>query len=206
MYGEFQPWGGDLVEGRPCVGGAVRPESLFVGSLNSQGQLTAAPQVVVSGLTYSSFDSRVARIDEQKALIAWSDTRDRVGRDIYAQIITNSGNPLLTQQGRKISNGIENIQYPPQVASDGQGGGYVAWISDSIGSYNFLRVRHFTASGELLAYTAQLLAPNGFQGEIYMVADTFGGVFVAYSEYNSDFSARIKNLFGKVAKIKTIET
>ncbi len=178
-----------IVSGRSIA----QPESLFVAELNSGGQISGNAEFLSGGWTYDSYDQRIAKIDEQKLAVIWSDSRSSLERDVYFQLVDGNGTALLEPNGRQLSSGENlSIYLPPAIAADGNGGAYLGWVGDSVGATNIMRVHHIDGYGtELWSEPVAMRSPNGFYGQSYLIPDGNGGTFVAFARFNSSFVARI---------------
>lgn len=171
----------------------AQPESLFVGELSSSGELIGDAEFISGGWTYDSYNQRVARIDEQKIAVIWTDSRAKFDRDVYYQLMDGSGHALLEPQGRKLEVfGTYSIYASPAVAEDGFGGAFLCWIGDSVSATNVMHIHRIDGSGnELWSAPAQIRSDNGFYGQTILVPDGVGGVYATFSRFNESFVARI---------------
>jgi len=81
------------------------------------------------GICTESEDQRNPQIvadNRGGAIITWQDKRTGRDYDIYAQRVDSSGNPQWTTSGVPICT-VENSQYDPRLAADGEGGAVVTW-------------------------------------------------------------------------------
>jgi hypothetical protein len=76
------------------------------------------------------------------------------------------------------------ITEPPVVASDGAGGAFVAWVTSFPRD---VHVQHLDSNGTHLWPEGGAVVPDGssFEGEVAMVADRAGGVFVSFATATS---------------------
>lgn len=176
-----------VVSGRSIM----QPESLFVGEMNSAGQLAQA-EFVSGGLTYDTYDPRSAVMGNDRFVVIWSDSRSDLNRDVYFQILDRSGNALLEPNGRKLTSHTEvSIYDPPAASGDGAGGAFISWIADSVGVANMLNIQHIDASGAFLwDAPATVYTQHGYHGQTYLIPDGAGGVFVVFARFNEAFVAR----------------
>ncbi|MCB9357530.1 MAG: T9SS type A sorting domain-containing protein [Calditrichaeota bacterium] len=171
----------------------AQPESLFVAELSENGELAEEPEFLSGGWTYDSNDPRVAQMGDQKAAMIWTDSRTRFERDVYYQLLDGSGVPLLEAQGRKLNASDDfSVYAPPAVEGDGQGGAFLCWVGDSIAYTTVLHVHRINGSGsETWSEPARIRSQNGFYGQVRLVPDGSGGVFVAFSRFDDLFLARV---------------
>jgi len=81
-----------------------------------------------SSICSAADDQRVPRITTDGAggaIVAWSDTRNG-SYDIYARRIDSGGTPLWTVWGEPVCTYL-NVQMDIAIATDGDGGAYIAW-------------------------------------------------------------------------------
>lgn len=170
----------------------ARPESLWVGTLNSQGTFATTPDLFGGGITYDIYDPHVVQIADERAMYVWTDGRYRASRDLYMQIVDGQGNPQLEQEGQAITHGERNLQSPPALLADGSGGAYIGWIGDSLGITNFLHIQRFDGQGQAQwSEPVRIISQNGFHGTMHLIAAEDGGLLVAYSRYNEGFVSRM---------------
>jgi len=133
----------------------------------------------------------IATDGEGGMLIVWIDFRDGAltSADIYAQRIRGDGTiaPGWAVDGVPATRAPDYQEYP-DIAPDGTGGAYVAWLDWRNYATHDLDVyaQHLLADGTI----ASGWPPNGlpvcteshFQGDSHMLADGSGGVLVVWSD------------------------
>ncbi len=167
-----------------------RPESLWTVALASDGEFAQSPELLGSGITYDVFDKQVVRIDDEHFAILWSDTRERIERDLYLQIVDRFGQPLLEPNGKLIARSNGSLMESLALAADHHGGVYVAWrgyLSSGVYFANVMRIDDL--GNEVWPDPVILTSPIGFYGNSYLVSDD-AGVYFARTEYNSNYITR----------------
>jgi len=118
---------------------------------------------------------------ENEMIFIWSDTRYG-GRDIYAQKVDETGNPLWTEQGTPVVLS-EGRQEDPLAVSDRQGGVYIAWIDyRNEPEKGDVYAQHVLTDGSL-AWNEDgvaLSSVEGAQTALNMCVDGLGGAFVIW--------------------------
>ncbi len=126
----------------------------------------------------------IASDDAGGAIVAWLDFRN-TNADIYARRIDSAGTPQWTADGVALCTDIA-AQVAPVIARDGSGGAVVAWQDQRSGAYDIYAQRldatgatRWPLNGAVVCgATLDQIAPR-------VVADTAGGVVVAWQDFRS---------------------
>lgn len=126
----------------------------------------------------SDYDISVQRISRSNGTRLWPD--DGLG----------SGGKRITDLGSNtVGQGFDNDSPNPLVA-DGSGGAYLLWLEYDIWTARALKLQRIGSDGSLLygneARTLSLTGPSLEISDYHMIADGQGGVYVAWTEYDSD--------------------
>lgn len=142
--------------------------------------------------TASGHQSRpsIASDGQGGALIVWSDLRNGVDSDIYAQRVLPSGmtDPAWPANGRSICSANFN-QSEPFIVEDGAGGAIVAWYDLRSGTSADIYAQHVSSTGVANGLwpvdgVALCTAP-GEQYTPLLVSDGAGGAIAAWYDYRS---------------------
>jgi hypothetical protein len=122
------------------------------------------------------------------AIIVWEDDRGTAD-DIYAQRVDGDGEDQWTSDGVVVCNSIL-YQRKPKIATDGAGGGIVAWEDwrNSSASYYDIYAQKVNASGvaQWTANGVALCNADDDQEDVQIVSDGVGGAIVAWSDERYD--------------------
>ena len=120
--------GGAFIVWRDYRNGAP---DIFVQRLNKDG-IALWTLNGVGACTYSADQSTPSIVSDLHGgcIIAWSDWRSSIERDLYAQRIDSNGNMLWTLDGVVVTNKPER-EHSERMCSDGAGGAIVAWEQQS---------------------------------------------------------------------------
>jgi hypothetical protein len=125
---------------------------IYAQRINSSGAVQwTANGVAICSATNDQNNSKITSDGSGGAIITWWDLRS--GIDIYAQRINSSGAVQWTANGVAISTESNN-QYPPNIASDGNGGAIITWHDDRNGNWDIYAQR-INTNGTLTTITTQ---------------------------------------------------
>lgn len=112
----------------------------------------------------------------------WSDTRHG-GRDLYAQLISPTGQKLWGENGLVVDNKPDR-QEDPMIITASDGNVIIAYIDFSIDPDGDILAQKITPAGEKLWGTEGIIVcnANGIQISINMVPDNQGGAYIAWSD------------------------
>jgi hypothetical protein len=139
---------------------------------------------------------RICSDGNNGCFIVWQDSRHNGYGQIYIQKFDSHGRPQWDSNGVRVcSTGF--VQRTPVVASDGNGGAYVAWSDDRNPSTKpDLYAQHFNAAGEKMYRTWAIAIakvaeasndPSG-QKNLCMLPDGFGNAYVAWEDFRTAIS------------------
>ncbi len=123
------------------------------------------------------------------AVITWQDGRD--GLNVYAQRVNASGAPLWGDNGKAVCTAL-NEQMEPVVVVDSEVYSIIAWV-DNRGVDLDIYVQRVDPDGDIMWEengTAVCTARSN-QGEIDMLTDGTGGVFLVWDDYRAKFNKDI---------------
>ena len=117
------------------------------------------------------------------AFVAWTDLRDGVHRQLYAQHVDAGGVPQWTAGGTPVSTPANGNRLAPSLALDGAGGVIVAW-QDTRNPTSDIFAQRLNGSGAALWTTdgAAVCTVNGDQLTPMIVGDDAGGVIVTWED------------------------
>lgn len=161
---------------------------LYAQRINAAGNpVWTANGLLVCGL--SGVQDQPAMIPDGAggAILVWSDTRNGVSRDLWAQRLNASGTKLWATNGVQVT-GAGNDQDQPTIAADGSGGALVAWRDKRGLTSSDVYAQRLSSTGTLLwtnsgitLHGVPVTVAAGFQtGKI--VADGTGGAIVAWGD------------------------
>ncbi len=136
--------------------------------------LQAGPKIVADGMG--------------GAVIVWEDTRNLMGRDIYAQRINADGDTLWPAGGVPIS--IEYLdQSAIQIVTDDSSGAIIAWMDER----NFnddIYIQRVDSDGDTLwwGHGVPVIDDTMDQSSPQMIADGEGGVIIVWEDLRDFFS------------------
>jgi hypothetical protein len=123
------------------------------------------------------------------AIVAWSDWRSGIERDIYAQRITKNGVIKWTFNGVVVSNKAER-EHNEKIISDGVGGAIIVWEQEDTFTFSWdIWAQHIDSSGNALwpAGGIPVCTPVKNRLNPRVQKDGKGGIFVTLQEYNTDY-------------------
>lgn len=140
--------------------------------------------IPISTASGTQMGCKVVEDGQGGGIIAWTDNRNFY--DIYAQRVDGAGNVLWTENGIVV-NQSDNLQYKPEMISDGNGGAYIVWY-DKRSETNFdLYAQHIDGSGSLLWSVDGLavVTADGDQQNHVLFSDGAGGFFSLWQDFRS---------------------
>lgn len=122
------------------------------------------------------------------AILAWYELRDGFNFSVWAQRVRADGTPAWTIDGVPVASGDFYAMFP-EIAPDGAGGAYVAWL-DHRGTHVGLYAQRLDPSGTPLwpangIAVASSLAANGPSAQ-RVAADGTGGAILAWVDGRND--------------------
>ncbi|MFX1498047.1 MAG: hypothetical protein ACFFBH_11005 [Promethearchaeota archaeon] len=148
-------------------------DDIYVQKVNSSGDIQWTPNGTPVCTAESNQDNaRVCNDGNGGAIIIWSDFRNNVDSNIYAQRISSTGDPLWTFNGQAICILNETQQYP-QIYEDGFGGAIMIWEDLRNGVDLDIYAQRVNSTGDIQWVTKTM---NGNNGEVPNIP--FGNYFV----------------------------
>lgn len=156
---------------------------IFAQKLDALGNaLWQANGVLVCGASNHQLAPVLCGDGAGGAIIVWEDYRAGLSAgDIYAQRVSSSGQTLWSANGVAVCT-ASGVQMRPVIASDGQGGAFIAW-EDYRGSSANVYVQRIDALGAA-TWSANGIPVATVQGARYVpaIAATNGDVVIAWEE------------------------
>jgi hypothetical protein len=120
-------------------------------------------------------------------IIAWSDLRSGLERDVFAQRVTANGEILWTSNGVPVANKA-NREHNEKICSDGLGGAYIVWeqFDDALGYWN-IAIQHLDSNGNRLWDTNGIPVSNVLANRLNpkIQKGKFGGVYLTWQDYRN---------------------
>ena len=134
--------------------------------------------LAVCTATYSQTGPRICSDGSGGTIIAWTDPRASIVRDIYAQRISSGGTPLWTSNGAPVCTEDAN-QYLYGMCEDGFGGALLVWQDERVNSdWDDIYCQRIDADGNVLWNAGGVPLSTGIsflREEPQVVADEFSG-------------------------------
>lgn len=122
------------------------------------------------------------------AIIVWQDNRNSVESkyDIYAQRLDMDGNPKWFPNGIPVCR-APNYQTLSQIASDGAGGAFIAWMDFRNGSHYDIYAQQVDVDGNLKWSQGDKAVCTAANQQYYpqLIADGAGGAIVTWQDFRS---------------------
>lgn len=157
---------------------------LYVQRLSSAGARLWSPGgVLVCGAPGGQYDASIVPDGAGGGIAVWSDERDAIPADIYAQRIGATGGMLWIADGVRVC-GAASFQLFPVTAADGAGGVLVAWEDSRSDTTVEVYAQRVGADGAALwtADGVRLGGTGGYESVPSICADGGGGAIVAWQD------------------------
>lgn len=120
------------------------------------------------------------------AIVVWQDERTGGNMDIYAQRLTEFGDPLWAADGVLVC-GAANHQRWPTACSDSAGGAQIAWADRRLGSGYEIYAQRLNSSGVPQWATNGVVVSHGMvdRGAPVSTASGSGGAILAWTDYRN---------------------
>lgn len=136
-------------------------------------------------------DPYIASDGNGGAIIAWSDFRNGIDHDIYAQHIDSSGNMMWDSDGVAISTAA-STQAIHGIISDGKGGAIIVWTDKRSGGWHVYAQRVNALGNVLWTPDGLSIVPGATQQfEPRIISDGGGGAIIAWDDTRSGFKTDI---------------
>lgn len=174
--------GGAFIVWKDYRNGAANPD-IVVQRLNALG----FPMWTLNGINVcsdSADQSTPAIVSDMRggAIIAWSDWRSGVERDLYAQRIDSNGVVKWTTNGANISN-LSNREHSEKLASDGKGGMIIAFEKQIGGVWDVWSQRLDSSGTKMWGQGGiQLTAATGTHRNHRIQKDRTGGAIITWQD------------------------
>ena len=120
-------------------------------------------------------------------IIAWSDLRSGLERDVFAQRVSADGQILWNTNGVAVANNIYR-EHNEKICSDGIGGAYVVWeqFDDGLGVWN-IATQHIDSNGNRLWDPNGIPVSNVVANRINpkIQKGKFGGVYLTWQDFRN---------------------
>lgn len=143
----------------------------------------------VGACTYAADQSTPSIVTDMNGgcIVAWSDWRSSIERDLYAQRIDSNGTVLWTTDGVVVTNKPER-EHSERMTSDGAGGAIVVWEQQSNIDYSWdVWCQRISSSGTQMWPSGgkPLTTSSGERKNARVQADGFGGAFFTWQDYRN---------------------
>ncbi|HVO76809.1 MAG TPA: FlgD immunoglobulin-like domain containing protein [Candidatus Bathyarchaeia archaeon] len=140
--------------------------------------------VVVCSAAQSQRDPQIVPDGSGGAIIAWTDHRNTLDDDVYAQRLDASGAPQWTADGVGVASWVAGDQSGCRTIPDGSGGAIVAWLDTRNDATADIYAERIDASGAGLWAAngvAVCAAANG-QTALQLIPSVSGGAIAAWQD------------------------
>ncbi len=129
------------------------------------------------------------------AILVWEDWRS-IGRDVYAQRIDSNGNVQWTVGGVAICT-AGNIQWLPQITSDGVGGAIITWIDYRSGLTYDIYAQRINSTGSVMwGSDVPICTAGDTQAYPQICSDGAGGAIISWVD-NRNISATGSDIYAQ---------
>ncbi|MGB3946408.1 MAG: T9SS type A sorting domain-containing protein [Bacteroidia bacterium] len=163
---------------------------VYLQHINSNGTSTWTNNgVVVCNATGNQSGVDMKYLGTNGILISWKDSRLGLNSQIYYQLITTQGSPVVAQNGVQLSSGIKAANTNAILSANGEG--VVVW-QDSISLTGWdIMAQKISANGTILWSAGGNIVCNAPNDQVNAsnVSDNNGGAIFAWEDYrnNSDY-------------------
>lgn len=122
-------------------------------------------------------------------IVAWSDWRSGIERDLYAQRLDANGNILWTTNGVVVSNKVQR-EHNERMISDGMGGAIIIFEQQNNSTYNWeIWAQRINSSGNVVwtpgGFPISTVSTNFLNERIQ--SDGHGGVVITWQDFRNGF-------------------
>jgi hypothetical protein len=179
--------GGAFIAWKDARNGTANPD-IYLQHIDSLGypQWTGSGIAICNDLADQSTPNLCSDM-HGGVIIAWSDLRSGLERDVYAQRVSANGEILWTSNGVAIANNIYR-EHNEKICSDGTGGAYIVWeqFDDALGYWN-IATQHLDSNGNRLWDTNGIPVSNVLANRLNpkIQKGKFGGVYLTWQDYRN---------------------
>lgn len=179
--------GGAFIAWKDARNGTANPD-IYLQHIDSLGypQWTGSGIAICNDLADQSTPNLCSDM-HGGVIIAWSDLRSGLERDVYAQRVSANGEILWTSNGVAIANNIYR-EHNEKICSDGTGGAYFVWeqFDDALGYWN-IATQHLDSNGNRLWDTNGIPVSNVLANRLNpkIQKGKFGGVYLTWQDYRN---------------------
>jgi hypothetical protein len=172
---------------------------IYAQRINADGNIQwASNGLSVCSLTGNQVYPNIINSNIDDVIISWSDTRNGIDPDIYAQKINVAGSTLWANNGTGVCNAA-GLQQSPVLVDDNAGGAIITWQDYRSGAYDVYSQR-INANGDIV-WTSDgvpISALQNAQMEPSIISDGVGGAIITWRDFrdngNQDvYAQRIDN-------------
>jgi hypothetical protein len=181
--------GGAFIAWKDARNGTANPD-IYLQHIDSLGypQWTSSGLVICNDLADQSTPNLCSDL-QGGVIIAWSDLRSGLERDVYAQRVSANGQILWTTNGVAIANNIYR-EHNEKICSDGMGGAYIVWeqFDDASSIWN-ISTQHIDSNGNRLWDTNGIPVSNVIANRLNpkIQKGKFGGVYLTWQDFRNGF-------------------
>ncbi len=181
--------GGAFIAWKDARNGTANPD-IYMQHIDSLGYPTWAPSgiAICNDLTDQSTPNLCSDM-QGGVIIAWSDLRNGLERDVYAQRVSSSGDILWPMNGVPVANKIQR-EHNEKICSDGNGGAYVVWeqFDDALGYWD-ISLQQLDASGNRVWDTngVSVALSSSTKLNPKIQKGKFGGVYLTWQDFRNGF-------------------
>jgi hypothetical protein len=165
--------------------------NIYAQKVNAAGAVQwAANGIVMCDAAQSQTSPQIIPDGSGGAIIAWTDHRNALDDDVYAQRVDASGNPLWTANGAAVVASMTGNQRNCRIVPGGSGEALVTWI-DYRGGSGDVYAQKMDASGTPLwtSNGVAVCAATGNQVTLQLMSDGSGGAVATWEDERSGTGA-----------------
>jgi hypothetical protein len=158
--------------------------NIYAQKVNAVGAVQwAANGIVLCDAALSQTSPQIISDGSGGAIIAWTDHRNALDDDVYAQRVDASGNPMWTANGAAVVASMTGNQRNCRIVPGGSGEALVAWV-DYRGGSGDVYAQKMNASGTPLwaSNGVAVCAATGNQVTLQLMSDGSGGAVATWED------------------------
>jgi predicted lipoprotein with Yx(FWY)xxD motif len=171
---------------------------IYAQRINAAGAVQwTTDGVAISTATNDQYSSMIAGDGAGGAIITWTDSRNGVDFDVYAQRISSAGTIQWRYNGNPIS-ATANNQANPQIVGDGVGGAIIAWEDARSNPYRDIYAQKVNAAGAAQWTNGGIGISMSTEGKQIptIVGDGAGGAIIAWVDMRAIFDIYAQKVTG----------